>query len=262
MGERIAKPRLFLSGMDGQASELAAQQGLGLELTDFTWAVMLDTPDAVEKARKKMQGISRFWLHAPFAELIPCAIDPKVREVAMSRFRQTVRTAEALGIRHIVFHAGFIPWVYFPEWFVPQSVAFWKELLAEMPQDMTAALENVMEPGPEMLVKIAEGVDDRRLGLCLDVGHACSEVSRTAPEDWITPMRPFLRHVHLHSNFGSADLHLPLGEGSLPANRILDRLLRETDATLTLENQNCAASLTWLQVNGYLEENHDGTGTL
>ncbi|MCQ2420373.1 MAG: sugar phosphate isomerase/epimerase [Clostridia bacterium] len=253
MEDRKLQKRLFLSGMDKRAPHLAAEYGLGLELTHFTWAVRLDEPDAVEEARRQMQGISGFWLHAPFAELCPCAIDPRVRQVAADRFRQTVETAQKLGVDRIVFHAGFIPTVYFPEWFVPQSIEFWKAFLKTVPQNMTLVLENVMEPGPEMLMKIAEGVADRRLGLCLDLGHANCELSREKPEAWIDPMLPYLRHIHLHSNFGANDLHLPLGEGNLSAGKILDRLLAETDVTFTLENQNCEASLAWLKAKGYLE---------
>ena len=253
MKKHDLQSRLFLSGMDLRAPQLAAENGFGLEVTQFTWAVMLDEPDAAEKAEKQMEGISRFWLHAPFAELCPCAIDPRVRQVAADRFRQTVCMARTLGIHRIVVHAGFIPTVYFPEWFVPQSVGFWKELLEDVPQDMTLALENVMEPGPEMLVEIVRSVDDGRFGLCLDVGHANCDVSRTKPEDWIGPMLPYLRHVHLHSNFGTNDLHLPLGEGSIPAGKLLDRLLNETDVTFTLENQNCSTALAWLRENGWLE---------
>ena len=58
---------------------------------------------------------------------------------------------------------------------------------ADVPADMTLALENVMEPSPETLVSIAAQIDDPRLGLCLDVGHANTCVSETPPMDWIVP---------------------------------------------------------------------------
>lgn len=63
-----------------------------------------------------MSGIGNFVLHAPFAELSPCAVDPLVREVAQKRFRQTLTMAQALSISKIVVHSGFIPHIYFPEW--------------------------------------------------------------------------------------------------------------------------------------------------
>ena len=132
---------------------------------------------------------------------------------------------------------------------------FWKELLADVPPDMVLAVENVMEPGPDMLVQIAQAVADPRLGLCLDVGHANTSVSRTPPMEWIGPMAPWLKHVHLHNNRGDWDLHDPLGQGDIPMAQVLDTLLDVCPAaTYTIENQDCAPSLTWLAEQGYLEE--------
>ena len=152
-----------------------------------------------------------------------------------------------------MIHSGFIPLVYFPEWFVEQSVVFWREFLREIPAGITIALENVMEPGPEMLVEIVRQVEDPRLGLCLDVGHANSRVSETPPLDWISPMAPYLRHVHLHNNDGDMDLHQSLGEGSVPMEAVLDTVLTDCpQATFTIENLLCSPSVSWLEQRGYL----------
>ena len=188
-------------------------------------------------------------------ELSPCAIDPRVRGVVMLRFRQTVQAALALGIRRIVVHSGYIPLVYFPEWFTARSVELLREFLRDAPDGLCLALENVMEPEPDMLVQIAAGVDDPRFGLCLDVGHANTRVSETPPLDWIAPMAPWLRHVHLHNNDGDWDLHDALGQGMIPMPDILAALAEQCPAAdYTIENQNCEPSLRWLCARGYLEE--------
>ena len=136
-----------------------------------------------------------------------------------------------------------------------QSAVFWKELLADVPPDTVLAVENVMEPGPDMLVQIAEQVNDPRLGLCLDVGHANASTSKKPPLAWIAPMAPWLRHIHLHNNLGAWDLHDPLGQGTIPMEQVLDTLLEQCPAaTFTIENQDCAPSLDWLAQRGYLEE--------
>ena len=247
--------KLFLSGMDENAAALARKWGLGLELTDFCEARKLEEPAAMEAARARCSGIGSLWLHAPFAELSPCAIDPRVREVVMLRFRQTVQAALALGIRRIVVHSGYIPLVYFPEWFIARSVEFWREFLRDAPDGLCLALENVMEPSPETLVSIAAQIDDPRLGLCLDVGHANTCVSETPPMDWIAPMAPWLRHVHLHNNQGDTDLHASLGEGNIPMRQIIDTVLQAApEATFTIENQDALPSLHWLAAQGYIEE--------
>lgn len=222
--------KLFLSGMDENAASLARKWGLGLELTDFCEARKLEEPAAMEAARARCSGIGSLWLHAPFAEL-------------------------SLGIRRIVVHSGYIPLVYFPEWFTARSVEFWREFLRDAPDGLCLALENVMEPEPDMLVQIAAGVDDPRFGLCLDVGHANTRVSETPPLDWIAPMAPWLRHVHLHNNNGDWDLHDALGQGMIPMPDILAALAEQCPAAdYTIENQNCELSLRWLCARGYLEE--------
>ena len=221
----------------------------------FSYAPMLDDPAALPQAANRVAGLSRLWLHAPFAELIPCAIDPLVRQTAQHRFRQTLAAAQKLGIRQVVLHGGFIPHVYFPEWYVEQSVLFWRDFLQEVPPDFVLALENVMEPSPDTLVSIAAGVDDPRLGLCLDVGHANTCVSRTPPLDWIAPMAPYLRHVHLHNNRRQEDLHAPLDEGTVPMQEIIGAVLEQVPrATFTIENQDALPSLRWLAQQGYIED--------
>ena len=195
MERKELRDRLHLSGIDGQAAALAGKWGLGFEIAEFCWAPRLEQPDAMELVRQQIAGVERLWLHAPFAELAPCAIDPLVREAALRRFRQTIRTARMLGVKRIVVHGGYIPLVYFPEWYMEQSAVFWKELLADVPPDMVLAVENVMEPGPDMLVQIAEQVNDPRLGLCLDVGHANTSVSRTPPMESPTSLSTVRRRA-------------------------------------------------------------------
>lgn len=247
--------KLYISGMDDRAPSLARQWRLGYETITFCYAPMLDDGTALPRAQRLTDGIDRLWLHAPFAELIPCAIDPLVRQTAQHRFRQTLAAAQKLGIRQVVLHGGFIPHVYFPEWYVEQSVLFWRDFLQEVPPDFVLALENVMEPSPDTLVSIAAGVDDPRLGLCLDVGHANTCVSRTPPLDWIAPMAPYLRHVHLHNNRGQEDLHAPLDEGTVPMQEIIGAVLEQAPrATFTIENQDALPSLRWLAQQGYIED--------
>ena len=243
--------KLFLSGMDENAASLARKWGLGLELTDFCEARKLEEPAAMEAARARCSGIGSLWLHA--SELLSALLSPLMRP--LFGLSGAGAAALALGIRRIVVHSGYIPLVYFPEWFTARSVEFWREFLRGAPDGLCLALENVMEPGPDMLVQIAAAVNDPRFGLCLDVGHANTRVSETPPLDWIAPMAPWLRHVHLHNNDGDWDLHEALGQGMIPMPDILAALAELSPAAdYTIENQNCEPSLRWLCARGYLEE--------
>ena len=249
--------QLYLSSIDPLAGEIARQEGLGVEIAEFCTAVNADEyfEDTHAAVLRQIAGIPRRILHGPFNELFPCAIDPLARKLAAYRYAQALSLAQRYGARKVVLHGGFIPHVYFPEWYVEQSVLFWRDFLQEVPPDFVLALENVMEPSPDTLVSIAAGVDDPRLGLCLDVGHANTCVSRTPPPDWIAPMAPYLRHVHLHNNRGQDDLHSPLDEGTVPMQEIIGAVLEQAPrATFTIENQDALPSLRWLARQGYIED--------
>ncbi|MBR3298617.1 MAG: sugar phosphate isomerase/epimerase [Clostridia bacterium] len=253
------KEKLHISSIDENCAAAARAHGLGVEIAEFCWAYYIDNErDAhIENCRRMMaeSGSSSFWFHAPFAELAACAIDPRARELAMTRYLQSAEIARELGIDRLVIHGGYIPYVYYPVTYVDQSIAFWNEFLEKTPEELVVALENVMEPSPEMLVQIADGVDSPRLGLCLDIGHANCIVSKTPPLDWVKPMAKRLFHVHIHDNIGENDLHLPLGEGSIPVESILDAVLELCPtASFTIENMYSAGSIEWLVKKGYIQK--------
>ena len=242
--------RLYISTMAEDAPRLASEYGLGLEIADFCTAYNMDLnfPETDAKARSAMENAIRFTFHAPFSELCPAAIDPLVRDVTKKRYAQAVALAHRYGIYRIVIHAGFIPQVYFPEWFVPRSVEFWQEFLGEPDDKTVICLENVMEPTAEMLVSIAREVDDPRLRLCLDVGHACTREQARPVEEWIDLEAPYLAHVHIHNNDGMRDVHDPLGRGILDMEALLDRIESVCpEATYAVENITAAPSVDWLR---------------
>ena len=96
--ERAAlRGKLHLSGIDDTAAALARRYGLGYEITAFCMASALEDSAAFTAAEQAAAGVDSLWLHAPFAELHPCAIDPLVREIAARRYRQTI----AMARRHL-----------------------------------------------------------------------------------------------------------------------------------------------------------------
>ena len=175
-------------------------------------------------------------------------------DVTKKRYRQAIEKARTLGIRKIVLHAGFLPLVYYPEWFIDRSAAVWRELLCDVPDDMTVCLENVLEPEPQLLTAIMQAVHDPRLRICLDLGHANTCASEIAPEDWLRACAPYLCHVHLHNNQGGRDLHAALFDGVMDIAGLLSLLeALSPQATCTLELPQDRPSLDWLVTKHLLE---------
>ena len=85
-----------------------------------------------------LTAANQFVFHGPFNELTPAAIDPLVLDVTKKRYRQAVARAQELNINKIVLHAGYQPLVYYPEWFLSRSQAFWRDFVQEIPDGMRA----------------------------------------------------------------------------------------------------------------------------
>lgn len=247
----MKKERLFLSTIADDAVQTAREFGLGVELAQFCLAENMDkTPPDVQASLDAALEVPRRVLHAPFAELCPAAIDPLVREVAKRRFLQAAALAKRYGAEKMVVHSGFIPLVYYPEWFAPQSAAFWREFLNDV-DGLTLCVENVMETSPDALRQIAGQVNDPRLRICFDVGHAFCQSGDLAP--WLDALAPYLSHVHLHNNHGSSDEHLGLPDGTLDMAAVIRQLeALAPQATYTLEVRSARASVEWLLKEGLL----------
>ena len=243
---------IYLSTTDPNAHITARKWGLGIELAEFCTAWNMDREfETVDpQVREKLRCSDRFVLHAPFNELFPCAIDPMIRDLAARRYRQAMELARSYGIRKLVIHGGFQPFMYYPIWYVEQSIVFWKEFVETVPEDTVLCLENVLETEPYMLRDIVAAVDDPRLRLCLDVGHV-NAYSKIPVQTWLEDWAPYLSHYHIHNNDGSADTHQDLFAGTLEMAHLLQEIRRLTpDATLTLELYESEPSLEWMKEAG------------
>lgn len=247
--------QLYISTVAADCDEAAMRCGAGLEIAEYCTAAYLDRPtlEVTSAVARHRRAAEHFVFHAPFNELCPAAIDPLAVELTRRRYRQALAQAQKWDARRVVIHTGFIPTVYFPEWFVEKSVLFWQDFLSEVPEGVTVCLENVMEPSPQIPVDIVRGVDDPRLRLCLDVGHANAELSHTPVEEWVAACRPYLQHLHLHNNAGGWDLHDPLAKGTVPMRDILRELEGEAHLTYTLETLQAEENLRWLTEEGFLK---------
>ena len=250
------KKSICVSTIDPNAHLVAEKYNLNLEIAEFctAWNLEEHFPETDAQVREKRKGLAALVLHGPFNELFPCAIDPRAKELARLRYRQALEMASRYGADRVVLHGGFVPRVYHDVWFVEQSVSFWKEFLPEVPETVTICLENVLENRPELLLDIVRQVEDPRLGLCLDVGHA-NVYSTISVMQWLERCAPYLRHFHIHNNTEEADTHQGLPEGTIPMKELLERMEALCPrATCTLELPESEPSVVWLLENRILEE--------
>ena len=250
----MKKANIYLSTIAPDAVPMARKYGVGVEIAEFCTAWNMDErfSEVDTTLQMSLEGICRTTLHGPFNELFPCAIDKKARALAEERYRQAIDLAKNYGSQKVILHGGYNPWIYYPQWYVEQSVVFWKTFLRKQDPGIQIVLENVLETEPQWLLDIVKGVDDPGLRLCLDIGHVNAYSKRPLME-WLESWAPYLSHFHIHNNDGSRDQHNALREGNIPMK---DFLLRAEelcpDATFTFELMKDEPSMTWLSQNGLI----------
>ncbi len=242
------RKQIYLSSIDQNAGTLARQHGFGLEIAQYCTACNMDEyfEENNKTVQEQLRNLSAAILHAPFNELFPCAIDPLARKLAKYRYSQAIQLAQRYGADKIVIHGGYNPRIYYPVWYVEQSIPFWKEFMQAVPVGLEICLENVLEEEPSMLLDIVSAVDHPQLKLCLYVGHV-NAYSAVPVREWINAWQPYLSHFHIHNNDGSWDSHSSLHQGSIPMKDLLlqaDELCPR--ATYTLELTEAADSVRWL----------------
>lgn len=275
------KHKLYIATVSQDAPELAAEYGIGLELDHYCTAVNMEEPLAQETRRQVLADIRRasegrmnnpehtkqtdpaqayrkdvlpLIFHAPFNELCPAAIDPKIRDIAFERYEQSYRLAEEYHIHKMIVHSGYMPHVYYKVWHHEKSVEFWKRYMENKPGDFTICIENVLEDEPHMMARLAEELDQPNIRLCLDIGHA-NCMSGISPEEWIRVMGPYLSHLHIHNNDGTHDQHRALQDGTVNMGRILELMDKycDQDTTVTIESLDGRRALEWMEGQGYLD---------
>ena len=249
----MRRENIYLSTIADDASKIARKYGLGIEIAEYCTAWNMDDEFTATDAsvQVKLDGIERKVLHAPFNELFPCAIDKKARVLAADRYRQAIELAKRYGSTKVIIHGGYNPWIYYPVWYVEQSILFWKEFLKEDPS-VEIVLENVLETEPQWLLDIAKGVDDHRLKLCLDIGHV-NAYSKIPLMDWLESWATYLSHFHIHNNDGTRDQHNALNDGNIPMKDFLHRAEELCpDASFTFELMKAEPSMNWLRENGVI----------
>ena len=240
--------RLYVSTTASDAAVVAKSYGLGIEIAEFCTAWNMDDEfiDTDKCLELKLKGITKRFLHAPFNELFPCAIDKKARELASYRYKQAIDLAKHYNATKVIIHGGYNPHLYYHSWYVEQSILFWKSFMSELSCNIQIVLENTSEEIPELLLNIVKDVNDSRLRLCLDVGHV-NTYSKISPFEWLEACKDYITHFHLHNNDGSHDFHNSLDSGSIPMKEFISlshKLCPE--ATYTIEMMNAKTSVKWL----------------
>ncbi len=221
-------------------SEIAWMADAGMQFLDFTleppaaasWNIDIRAVrSALERHRMQVVGHTAWYL--PMASAIP-----EVRAAAVAELRRCLYAFAEVGAKWMNVHPDrHTPW-HSRAFYIEGNLQSLRELLPDtekcgvglmienLPGDYNSAaqLGELLDPIPE-------------LGLHLDIGHANLQVPENTTHEILAAYGDRLKHVHLHDNKGGhADLHLPLGTGTVDVGRSVEALIAcKYNGPITLE---------------------------
>lgn len=220
--------------------EIAWMAEAGMDFIDLTleppgaasWTVDTKAIRAsLDRHRMGVVGHTAWYL--PMASAIP-----EIREAAVLELQRCLERFGEVGAKWMNLHPDrHTPW-HSRQFYIDRNVDTICELLPYAAKcGVGLMIENL--PGEYNSAAQLGDLLDRvpELGLHLDIGHANLQVPHNTTEEILEAYGKRLRHVHLHDNKGgAADLHLPLGTGTVDLRRSVEALQKcGYDGTITLE---------------------------
>lgn len=222
------------------SEEIEWMADAGMEFLDLTleppaaasWKI---NPVEIRRAleRRGMAVVGHTAWYLPLASSIP-----EIRKGAVAELRRCLYCFGEIGAKWMNVHPDrHTPW-HDRSFFIEGNLASFEELMADVENSgVGLMIENL--PGD---YNSAPQLGDllgrmRSLGLHLDIGHANLQVPQNTTSEILAAWGDRLRHVHLHDNKGGhADLHMPLGTGSVDVRAAVRALQAcDYDGTITLE---------------------------
>jgi len=175
--------------------------------------------------------------HTAFYLPIASAFD-SLRCAAVDELKRCVDAFAVVGAKWMNFHPD--PRAFFHErpYVIKQNLTSVREVIDHGKQAGVGVMVENIPAGYNNAAHLAELLDPLPdLGLHLDIGHCNLQVAKNTTGEIIARFGDRLKHVHIHdNNGGNADLHLPLGVGTMNFKEQLAHVKGTGyDATITLE---------------------------
>lgn len=167
-----------------------------------------------------------------------CSPFESIRKAAVEELKLCLEAFAQVGARWMNLHPDRQAPMHDRRFIIERNLQTIRELLP-LSRDLNVGLMVENLPGSFNTVRQLGELLDVIPELCLhlDIGHANLLVDVNTTDELLARYGKRLRHVHLHDNKGgSADLHLPLGAGTVDTAHYI-RSLQATgyDGTITLE---------------------------
>jgi len=224
--------RICDDGRFDEVLSLCKKYNVGIEYQTFHNPFISNYEELIDKQKRSSSEIVGKSLHAPFWDLNIGTKMPGLRAETMDILNKAYNTAKQLGCTEMVVHNGYIPGSYYAENWIKRACDFWREFFVGKDDAITICIENQFELDSSIIKKEIDMLNDCRLKVCLDIGHAHAN-SLMSVDDWIKTLDNRIGYVHLHNNHGnqlsasvSSDEHLGFDDGTLDMAKVI-KLLKE-----------------------------------
>lgn len=232
-------------------SKMSLEEAFELIAKDFEgWEVVGEGVHTITDIKEELTRLMPSYdlqlsLHAPFSDVNIGSFNNKIREEALRQVIEAVHVAAELGMKTVTVHPGFLSPISFPD---PQKVIdITRDSVRHIDSNIRGLpIEVGIENMPDMVVTTCRKPDDllhviegTDIGLCFDVGHA----NTTGQIENFYGMKDRFVNVHLHDNDGHSDYHMPLGEGTVDFDSVLEEL-SDYSGTYVLETRSWEDTLT------------------
>lgn len=205
--------------------EIVKRQKVGLEFQTFANPSLKNVKKQIAYQKAISKNVKHRSLHAPFADLNLGSGMPFLRKETMKWFNYAYKIAKELGCDSIVVHDGYVPFTSkIPNW-VQRAKVFWEEFFADKDDSITIMIENLLELDSSVMIQEIDAVNDKRLKVCLDVGHANAN-SDVSVYDWVKTLNKRIGYMHLHNNHGKVnrinnDEHKGFDDGTIDFKKLM-----------------------------------------
>lgn len=168
-------------------------------------------------------------IHLPFSDMNIAGLNPGVHGEVMRQMRYYLDMASDL-VEVAVLHPGYLsPYSSkIPDKAWDKCIESIREL-GDYSDDLgiTIAVENmpnmpkIFGRYPDEMLETLEQVNRKNVGMTLDVGHANT---MGLLDEFVEKCKGKLVHMHIHDNNGKRDEHLPIGQGNINWNKLMENL--------------------------------------
>ena len=209
--------------------DLCEKNNLGIEVQGFINPYIENKdelkPVYLENLKRINKGKS---YHAPFWDLNLGTKIIELREIMLKIYNEAYYIAKELGCTEMVIHSNYKPGTDWYSGWINRAKEFLNKFLEGKDNSITICIENQFESDSELLLKLIDEVNDNRVKICLDIGHAHAN-SNMPVEEWIKTLKDRIAYYHLHNNHGKQTLlgynkddeHLGLTNGTIDIEKVL-----------------------------------------